>query len=176
MRSKTGIEKQIVSINQKLDMLSQKSAKEQELLQEKQKSEQTSDGLFSLVKYLISENQKTTIVLKSLTENLARLQDEIHGDLDYVEDEQDVQSQQQVRELPLSELDAKIVQAIQLKGMACADDIKVRMGYRGRNAASARLNKLYKQGLIERYQLGHKVYYKYDAGKATNTLIISPPQ
>ncbi len=30
--------------------------------------------------------------------------------------------------------------------MACADDIKKQMSYRGRNAASARLNRLYKQG------------------------------
>jgi len=60
--------------------------------------------------------------------------------------------------------------------MACAEDIKREMNYRGRNAASARLNRLHKQGLLDRYQLGHKVYYKYDAGKTTNTLIVSPPQ
>ena len=60
--------------------------------------------------------------------------------------------------------------------IACSEDIQKRMNYKGRNAASARLNKLYKQGLLERYQLGHKVYYKYNAGKATNPLIISPPQ
>ncbi|MDE1856588.1 MAG: winged helix-turn-helix transcriptional regulator [Candidatus Micrarchaeota archaeon] len=176
MRSKKGIEKELLSIKQELTVLNQKSTKERELLIEKEKADDTSNGLFSLVKYLIDENRKTTMVLKSLTENVARLNDEIHGDLDYVEDEPEMQTQQQARELAISGLDAKIVQFIQLKGMACADDIREKMGYRGRNAASARLNKLYRQGLIERYQLGHKVYYKYDAGKATNTLIISPPQ
>ena len=60
--------------------------------------------------------------------------------------------------------------------MVCADEVKTLMGYKGRNAACTRLNKLYKDGLLDRYQLGHKVYYKYDAGKTTNTLIISPPQ
>ena len=78
--------------------------------------------------------------------------------------------------MPISELDAKILQHIQIKGMSCADDIKKQMNYRGRNAASARLNRMYKQGLLERHQLGHKVYYKYDAGKAAKTLIVSPPQ
>jgi len=60
--------------------------------------------------------------------------------------------------------------------MACADDVKAGMNYRGRNAASARLNKLYKMGLIDRLQLGHKVFYKFDAGKTTKILIVSPPQ
>ena len=50
------------------------------------------------------------------------------------------------------------------------------MSYKGRNAASARLNKLYRIGLLERFQLGHKVYYKFDAGKMASTLIVSPPQ
>lgn len=68
------------------------------------------------------------------------------------------------------------MQIIQISGMSCADDIKKQMSYRGRNAASARLNRLYKIGLLERYQLGHKVYYKYDAGKTADTLIVSPPQ
>ena len=63
---------------------------------------------------------------------------------------------------------------IQVKGMACAEDIKNAMSYKGLNAASARLNNLFKRGILQRYQLGHKVYYKYDAGKTTNTLIISP--
>jgi hypothetical protein len=60
--------------------------------------------------------------------------------------------------------------------MACAEDIKKHMSYKGKNAASARLNRLFKEGLLDRYQLGHKVYYKYDAGKTTKTLIVSPPQ
>ena len=83
---------------------------------------------------------------------------------------------QESREIPLSELDTKILNFIQLKGMVCADDVRIFMKYNGRNAACARLNKLHKDGLVDRIQLGHKVYYKYDAGKTTNTLIISPPQ
>ena len=47
----------------------------------------------------------------------------------------------------------------------------------GSRVADALLEgKLREKGLLERFQLGHKVYYIYDAGKATNILIISPPQ
>ena len=60
--------------------------------------------------------------------------------------------------------------------MLCADDIKEKLHYKGRNAACTRLNRLHKAGLLERHQLGHKVYYKYDAGKATKLLILSPPK
>ena len=79
-------------------------------------------------------------------------------------------------EVPLSLLDAKILDFVQTHTMICADDLMKAMNYRGRNAACARLNRLYREGLLERYQLGHKVFYKFDAGKTTNTLIISPPQ
>jgi predicted transcriptional regulator of viral defense system len=80
--------------------------------------------------------------------------------------------------VPLSDIDAKIINFVQVQhnGMVCADEVREFMGYKGNNAACARLNKLYKDGLLDRFQLGHKVYYKFDAGKTTNTLIISPPQ
>ena len=79
-------------------------------------------------------------------------------------------------EIALSDTDRKIIEFVQTKGMACADDIKSTMGYRGRNAACTRLKRLCDEKLLQRFQLGHKVYYRFDAGKAANTLIISPPQ
>ena len=108
---------------------------------------------------------------------MARLESGIRDT--YYEDEE-VEDQKNVfrgaREVPISWLDAEILKNVQVLGMACADDIKKRMNYKGRNAASVRLNRLYRQGVLDRYQLGRKVYYKYDAGKASDTLIVSPPQ
>lgn len=181
MRSKKGLEKELQSIKREIAALGGKNTEFAELLSGKVKAQETSTGLLTLVKYLMDENRKTTMLLRNISENLARLETDLNAT--YEEEnpkpEQYVQQpsgEKLVRELPISGLDARIIQTIQVMGMACADDIKSKMNYRGRNAASARLNRLYKQGILERYQLGHKVFYKYDAGKAASTLIVSPPQ
>ncbi len=172
MQSKRGLEKELQSIKEQIRNLSASNTNVKELVDEKAKVEETGSSLLSLVKFVMDENKKTTMVLKGISENLARIESDLNAD--YTAEENPVQ--EAAREVPLSELDAKIIEHIQRNGMSCADDIKKHMNYRGRNAASARLNRMYKQGLLERYQLGHKVYYKYDAGKAAKTLIVSPPQ
>ncbi len=179
MRSKKSIENALVEIQKSIANIKEKTDKEKELLSEKEKSEETSSNLLSLVKYMVDENRRTTMLLKSIQENMARLESGIR-DNSYYEDEE-VEDQRQniirgAREVPISWLDAEILKNVQVLGMACADDVKKRMNYKGRNAASVRLNKLYKLGILERFQLGRKVYYKYDAGKASDTLIVSPPQ
>jgi predicted nuclease with TOPRIM domain len=137
-----------------------------------------SEDLPSLMKYMIKEREKTNKILASVTERIKELSsrlNEIEGRESITE--KSVFSQENARkEVPLSDTDVKIVEYVQSKGLACADDIKTFMNYSGRNAACARLNRLHMIGLLDRYQLGHKVYYKYDAGKTTNTLIVSPPQ
>lgn len=175
MRSKKELETELQRLKAEVSTISGKATKERELLQEKAKAEDTSSGLFALTKYMIDENKRTTMILKSITDTLSRLESELG--YEYAQETaNEPQAQAERSSLPVSGLDAKIIQFIQIKGMACADDIRQHMAYRGRNAASARLNRLFKQGVLERYQLGHKVYYKYDAGKATNILIVSPPQ
>ncbi len=149
----------------------------EELLTEKAKSDEIGSNLLSLFKYMMDENKKTNMVLKGMHDKLEHMESELHADYSGQEDQEHLQENNRFAKVqPVSGLDARIMQIIQVSGMACADDIRKQMSYRGRNAASARLNRLYKIGLLERYQLGHKVYYKYDAGKTTNTLIVSPPQ
>ncbi len=124
-----------------------------------------------LIKYMVAERERTNKILASITEKIKELTERLNE----IEDAPSAPAEK-LKEIPLSETDAKIIEFVQTKGMACADDVKKFMNYKGRNAACARLNKLYMMGLLVRYQLGHKVYYKFDAGKATNTLIVSPPQ
>lgn len=148
-----------------------------ELLSDKAKSDEIGSNLLSLFKYMMDENRKTNMVLRGMHDKLDRMESELHADYSGQEDQEHLQENNRFAKVqPVSGLDAKIMQIIQVNGMACADDIRKQMSYRGRNAASARLNRLYKIGLLERYQLGHKVYFKYDAGKTANTLIVSPPQ
>ncbi|MDE1810851.1 MAG: hypothetical protein KGH66_02320 [Candidatus Micrarchaeota archaeon] len=182
MRTKKELENELRTMRGQIASLKTKSTVATEAVREKLKAEDTSSSMLALYKIMLENNKQTQIAIKQLANNVERLTEEIGSDLP--EDEafqreaayQVDGAERQTKELPISGLDAKMIQFIQLNGMVCADDIKSRMNYKGRNAASARLNKLYKQGLLERYQLGHKVYYKYDAGKATNLLIVSPPQ
>ena len=180
MRSRKTIENALIEIQKNIANIKEKTEKEKEILAEKEKSEETSTNLFQLIKYMVDENRRTTMLLKSISENMARIESGIRDNSYYEEEEVEDQRQQNVvrgaREIPISWLDAEILKNVQVLGMACADDIKKKMSYSGRNAASMRLNRLYRMGLLDRYQLGRKVYYKYDAGKAADTLIVSPPQ
>ncbi len=186
MRSRKEIENEIVRLKKQLSDLSAKSTEISNMTDSAsaQSGKDTSQQMFLLLKYMIEENKKTTILLRHISDSINRLEDSL--DESYYEEESAgpiVQARMQkgpqyVKEIVLSDTDAKILQYIQMShnSMACADEIKAKMSYKGRNAASARLNRLYRLGIIDRYQLGHKVYYKFDAGKATKTLIVSPPQ
>jgi hypothetical protein len=125
----------------------------------------------TLIKYLIEERGRTNSLLVSITGRIKALEEEL-GAMELGSREDYVSGS---REVSLSSVDARLINFVQAKGMACADEVRAFMGYRGNNAACARLNRLHKAGLLDRLQLGHKVYYRYDAGKATNTLIVSPP-
>ena len=170
MASKRLIEKELVGIKRQLKQLSTTNTSGSELLKDKAKAEETSSSLLSLMRFILDENRKRDDLIKGLSDKIDQL---------YVtEEEASAESpaqEQPRREVPLSDLDTRIIQFIQVKDMACADDIRAAMNYRGRNAACSRLNGLYKRGILQRYQLGHKVYYKYDAGKTTHILIVSPP-
>ncbi len=177
LASKKSIDDELISIRKQLETIAEKSEQTKAALAEGSKPGDTNSNMFALLKYMIDENRKTTILLKGIFSNLENLSSELRQD-NYEEPEAQAKQdeRQPIKEVPISEIDTGIIQLIQVKGMACADDIKSRLGYRGRNAASARLNNLYRLGILKRYQIGHKVYYKYDAGKATDTLIVSPPQ
>ena len=176
MASKKSIDDELISIRKQLETIAEKSEQTKAALAEGSKSGDTNSNMFALLKYMIDENRKTTILLKGIFSNLENLSSELRQEGYEDAEQQPRQEEHMLKEVPLSEIDTGIIQLIQVKGMACADDIKSRLGYRGRNAASARLNNLYRLGILKRYQIGHKVYYKYDAGKATDTLIVSPPQ
>ncbi len=127
-----------------------------------------------LIRYLIEERERTNRALSGLIDKINRLEQqlnatEVHG--------KEVSGPVAMPELPISHLEGSILNLVKERGMICADDLKSFMNYKGRNAACARLNKLCREGFLQKHQLGHRVYYKIDdAGKATNTLIISPPQ
>ncbi len=158
------MEKEILQLKDELGVLSSR----------KQTQVPDEADLTIILKYMIEERERTNKILGGIAAKINALEQELAEP--YVEEPVTYSDPVANRELPISQLDADILSFIQSKEMVCADQVKAVMGYKGRNAACTRLSKLYKQGLLERFQLGHKVYYKFDAGKATNILIISPPQ
>lgn len=182
MRTKREIEKELVSLRKQLNEISEAKASEKTAMegQGRNSDSETSSQLFSLLKYMIDENKKTTLVLRQMLDKINNLEQELDDPVEeeVIEERAGDTADKSPKQLAISSIDARIMQFIQLSenSMACAEDIRKGMGYRGKNAACARLNKLYKMGLIDRFQLGHRVYYKYDAGKVTNLLIVSPPQ
>lgn len=132
-----------------------------------------------LIRYLIDEREKTNRSLASLIEKINKLEQKLNSldeEVDAVEEANPHIHMNTGEIIPLSNLDARIIDFVDSRNMVCADDVKNEMKYKGRNAACTRLNKLCKDGFLTKFQLGHKVYYRVDAGKATKALIISPPQ
>ncbi|MDE1768201.1 MAG: hypothetical protein KGH64_01505 [Candidatus Micrarchaeota archaeon] len=121
-------------------------------------------------------NEKIAAALSTLTKRIAELETQISAG--FVVEEQQYAGMSAQEEHPVSNLDATILNFIKGRqgSMACADDIKNLMNYKGRNAACARLKKLEQDGFLESVRLSHKIYYRYYAGKTTKTLIVSPPQ
>ncbi len=181
-KRRVGIERDLVELKRQVSELKSKNTEINKLASSANSDKDATPQMFLLVKYMIEENKRTTMLLKQISDSISRLENEpdtesMASDQNRYHTQNEVAKQQPI-ELPLSDIDVKILQLLQLShnGMACADDIRDRMSYKGKNAASARLNRLYRLGIIDRYQLGHRVYYKFDAGKATaKTLIVSPP-
>jgi DNA polymerase I-like protein with 3'-5' exonuclease and polymerase domains len=60
----------------------------------------------------------------------------------------------------LAEQDEKILEFVRKKGKACAEDVQAKFKYKGKNAASARMNALEKQGFLKKARAGRKVYFR----------------
>jgi predicted HTH transcriptional regulator len=60
----------------------------------------------------------------------------------------------------ISDRDREILNYVTNNKRVCADDLQENFQYRGRNAASARLSKLFRENLLEKVYVGRKVYYQ----------------
>lgn len=59
----------------------------------------------------------------------------------------------------LPEIDEDIIKYLREAGKATAEDVRQKFNYKGKNAASARLNHLYALELLEKRQVGKKVFF-----------------
>ncbi len=177
MQPKNELKNELIEIRRQLEAIGHKEVLDSLSGNDK---DENAKNLLKILELVIKENIETRRALNNISDKIAEMENLFFGDDAYDASQYTAQQgdqSQQRKPVPLSDQDSKVIQFVQLNnGMACADDIKSYMNYRGRNAASARLKRLQALGLLNRMQVGHKVYYQFDAGKATNLLIVSPPQ
>ena len=121
-------------------------------------AEKLDDPIFqgALMNAIVQEKENTNRILKSiyaelekargLEERVARLEEKAGKAMS-------------TDAIPLPEADARIIEFLREKGKACAEDVQKKLGYKGKNGASARLNRLYMLGAVSKAQVGRKVLY-----------------
>lgn len=97
---------------------------------------------------LLEERENTNRILKTILQRLDTL--EAKGmPLEHV-----------IEEVPLlAEIDQEILDFVKGSGKATAENVRERFNYRGKNAASSRLNRLCSKSLLFKKQVGKKVFF-----------------
>ena len=96
---------------------------------------------------LLEERENTNRILKNIFTKLERIEKNMQ--LTGVETEEPL----------LPEVDTKILEYVSGLGKATAEDVRTKFKYKGKNAASARLNRLCELGLLRKKQVGKKVFF-----------------
>jgi predicted HTH transcriptional regulator len=111
-----------------------------------------------LMLYTIAEEKKSNnLVVKDIASKF----DQILNRLERIATlmEQQAQNREENSQHGISDRDEEIIEFIKTKKKVCADDLQDHFNYKGRNAASARLNKLFSHKLVEKIYAGKTVYY-----------------
>lgn len=99
--------------------------------------------LGELMFQLLEERENTNRILKNILQRLEALEKPARPE----------------EEPMLPELDEKIVDFVKRRGKATAEDVQAEFGYKGKNGASSRLNRLCVLGMLSKRQVGRKVYF-----------------
>lgn len=104
--------------------------------------------LSAMLAQVVHEKENTNRILKNIYSELEQLRS------------QTGKGKEEARRpaLSLSETDQQIILLAKKNGKICAEDVQKKLDYKGKNGASARLNRLYMIGLLKK-QPGRVVYY-----------------
>ncbi|MEM4663292.1 MAG: hypothetical protein QXM75_04695 [Candidatus Diapherotrites archaeon] len=113
-------------------------------------SKKCSDPFFiaMLVFQLAKEREQTNKLIAEINERLKSLENTTKTN-------PEVPSEQTI----LSEVDQRIMILAEQKGMISAEDVKALLSYNCVNAASQRLNKLFREGYLAKVRSGKKVFF-----------------
>ncbi|HSB46541.1 MAG TPA: hypothetical protein VLD37_00895 [Candidatus Bilamarchaeum sp.] len=105
--------------------------------------------LGEMVYRLMEERENTNRLLKTIIGKLEAL--EQRGSLP--------EGAAQLEQPMLPEVDEQIVAFLKEAGKATAEEVRAKFNYKGKNAASARLNRLFEMGLLQKQQVGKKMFF-----------------
>jgi len=104
--------------------------------------------LGELLNRLMKERENTNRLLKTILQRLDTL--EAKG----------MSIEKVVEEVPLlAEIDQEIFDFVKESGKVSAESVRQKFNYRGKNAASSRLNRLVNKSLLSKKQVGKKVFF-----------------
>jgi len=101
--------------------------------------------LAELVYLLTEERENTNRILKTLLARIEALEETLGAG--------------KGKKVLLPETDERIVEIVRGLGKATAEDVQKKLKYKGKNAASARMNRLCNMGLLQKKQVGRKVFF-----------------
>ena len=118
-------------------------------------AKQCNDPFFvSLLLYkLAEEREKTNKLFAEINEKFDRM---------FIDKEKEKIKPPEVKEASievLPETDQRILDIVEQRGMASAEQVMDALHYKGKNAASQRLNKLFREGHLRKVRSGRKVLY-----------------
>lgn len=115
--------------------------------------------LGALIYRSVRERESANLMLGKILERLDAMEQRLSS-MEAASKAQPAAVQDSGGEVMIPDVDREIVSFVQEKGHVCANDVQSKFGYKGRNAASARLNRLCELNLLEKQQVGRKVYFK----------------
>ena len=106
--------------------------------------------LGEMVYRLLEERENTNRILKTLMAKIESLEAKISSSPIEASTSQTT---------ILADVDEQIMQFLKDCKKATAEEVRAKFNYKGKNAASARLNRLCDMGLLQKTQAGKKVYF-----------------
>jgi len=105
--------------------------------------------LGEMVYRLLEERENTNRLLKNILQKLEQIELKTGSGTPTTSTE----------DVVLPEIDEQILKFVTQTGKVTAEEVRVQFNYRGKNAASARLNRLFEMNLLKKQQVGKKVYF-----------------
>jgi restriction endonuclease len=118
--------------------------------------------LAAIMNTAANERENTNRLLKTIIERLDAKFSELEERMNALEAARDAAQQTTAaprEEILLPGVDEEIVEFVRGKWHATAEEVRARFNYRGKNAASSRLNRLYGLGVLGKRQVGRAVVY-----------------
>ncbi|HHQ44589.1 MAG TPA: hypothetical protein ENN13_00440 [Candidatus Altiarchaeales archaeon] len=110
--------------------------------------------LASMLYSIAQEKKSTNLIVRDINAKF----DRIIGRLENLEAKIE-ETHTQSAQAGLTTRDQELLDYVRSSGEVCADMVKNQFNYRGTNAASGRLNKLFKEGVLQKTQKEGKIYY-----------------